>query len=94
MADEIPSRIMTWLTWVIAIATAVNALAVVVLVCITRKYAISAQRQADAAESISLLAASVRFDVVLFPLPARRTGQAHFVHPALGEKFTVLPTKS
>ena len=32
------------------------------------------------------LAAPVRFDVVLFPLPAHRTGQAQFEHPALGEK--------
>jgi hypothetical protein len=40
------------------------------------------------------LAASIRFDVVLFPLPAHRTGQAHFAHPALGERVTVLPTES
>jgi hypothetical protein len=39
-------------------------------------------------------AASVRFDVALFPLPAHRTGQAHFAHPALGERFTVSPTES
>jgi len=30
-------------------------------------------------------AASVRFDIVLFPLPAHRTGQADFPHPALGK---------
>jgi hypothetical protein len=30
-------------------------------------------------------AASVRFDMVLFPLPAHRTGQADFPHPALGK---------
>ena len=51
MADQAPSQIVTWLTWVIAVATAVNAIAVVVLVWITRKYVISAKRQADAAES-------------------------------------------
>src|SRR5262249_921032 len=31
---------------------------------------------------------------VLFPLPTHRTGQARFAHPALGERFTVLPTES
>jgi hypothetical protein len=51
MADQTPSQIVTWLTWVIAVATAVNAIAVVVLVWITRKYVVSAKRQADAAES-------------------------------------------
>ena len=40
------------------------------------------------------LAASVRFDVALFPVPAHRTGQAHFAHPALGERFTRSPTES
>ena len=30
-------------------------------------------------------AASVRFDLVPFPLPAHRTGQADFPHPALGK---------
>ena len=30
-------------------------------------------------------AASVRFDIVLFPLPAHRIGQADFPHPALGK---------
>jgi hypothetical protein len=34
---------------------------------------------------IFTLAASVRFGVVLFPLPAHRTGQADFPHPALGK---------
>jgi hypothetical protein len=38
--------------------------------------------------------ASVRFDMALFPVPAHRTGQAHLAHPALGERFTVLPTES
>ena len=40
------------------------------------------------------LAASVRFGMVLFPLPAHRTGQAHFAHPALGESVTMSPTES
>jgi hypothetical protein len=40
------------------------------------------------------LAASVRFDVVLALLPAHRTGQALFAHPALGEGFTVWSTES
>jgi hypothetical protein len=30
-------------------------------------------------------ATSVRFGLVLFPVPARRTGQADFPHPALGK---------
>jgi len=51
MADQAPSQIVTWLTWVIAVATTVNAIAVVVLVWITRGYVVSAKRQADAAES-------------------------------------------
>jgi len=29
--------------------------------------------------------ASVRFGLTLFPVPARRTGQADFPHPALGK---------
>jgi hypothetical protein len=29
--------------------------------------------------------ASVRFGMALFPVPARRTGQADFPHPALGK---------
>src|SRR2546427_11210628 len=29
--------------------------------------------------------ASVRFGLALFPVPARRTGQADFPHPALGK---------
>jgi hypothetical protein len=33
------------------------------------------------------LAASVRFDLVLFFLPTHRTGQAHFAHPALRERL-------
>jgi len=31
------------------------------------------------------LATSVRFGLVLFPVPAHRTGQADFPHPALGK---------
>src|ERR1700688_2045549 len=31
------------------------------------------------------LVTSVRFGLVLFPVPARRTGQADFPHPALGK---------
>jgi hypothetical protein len=38
--------------------------------------------------------ASIRFGMALFPVPAHRTGQAHLAHPALGERFTVLPTES
>jgi len=29
--------------------------------------------------------ASIRFGLTLFPVPARRTGQADFPHPALGK---------
>jgi len=29
--------------------------------------------------------AAIRFDVTLFPVPARRTGHADFPHPALGK---------
>ncbi|PYX27361.1 MAG: hypothetical protein DMG77_19070 [Acidobacteria bacterium] len=28
---------------------------------------------------------SIRFDLALFPVPAHRTGQADFPHPALGK---------
>ena len=38
--------------------------------------------------------ASVRFGMALFPVPAHRTGQARFAHPALGESVTVSPTES
>jgi hypothetical protein len=31
------------------------------------------------------LVTSVRFGLVLFPVPAHRTGRADFPHPALGE---------
>jgi|SRR5580658_1648496 hypothetical protein len=58
MADQSSSQITTWLTWVIAVATAVNAIAVVVLVWITREYAASTKRQADAAESQAKAAAA------------------------------------
>lgn len=34
------------------------------------------------------------FDMVLSPLPAHRTGQALFAHPALGESVTVFPRKA
>src|SRR5207253_4244567 len=36
----------------------------------------------------------VRFDVVLFPLPAHRTGRADFPHPALGESSRFCPRKA
>ena len=39
-------------------------------------------------------AASVRFDMVLFPLPAHRTGRAGFPHPALGESSRFRPRKA
>ena len=38
-------------------------------------------------------AASIRFDVVLFPLPAHRTGLADFPHPALGKDSRFRPRK-
>ena len=39
-------------------------------------------------------AASIRFGLTLFPVPAHRTGQAHLAHPALGESVTVSPRES
>jgi hypothetical protein len=39
-------------------------------------------------------AASIRFDMVLFPLPAHRTGRADFPHPALGESSRFRPRKA
>src|SRR5207253_11332752 len=35
--------------------------------------------------------ASVRFGIVLFPVPAHRTGRADFPHPALGESSRFRP---
>src|SRR5215469_2480041 len=40
------------------------------------------------------LVPSVRFDLVLFPVPAHRTGQADFPHPALGESSRSRPRKA
>ena len=40
------------------------------------------------------IAASVRFGMALFPVPAHRTEQARFTHPALGESVTRSPTES
>jgi hypothetical protein len=37
---------------------------------------------------------SVRFGVVLFPVPAHRTGQADFPHPALGKDSRSRPRKA
>ena len=37
---------------------------------------------------------SVRFDLVLFPVPAHRTGQADFPHPALGKDSRFCPRKA
>jgi hypothetical protein len=37
------------------------------------------------------LATSVRFGLVLFPVPAHRTGLADFPHPALGKDSRVRP---
>jgi hypothetical protein len=34
--------------------------------------------------------ASIRFGVTLFPVPAHRTGQADFPHPALGKDTRLL----
>ena len=39
------------------------------------------------------LAASVRFDMALFPVPAHRTGRADRPHPALGESSRFRPRK-
>jgi hypothetical protein len=39
------------------------------------------------------LATSVRFGLVLFPVPAHRTGQAVFPHPALGKDSRFRPRK-
>jgi hypothetical protein len=39
------------------------------------------------------LVTSVRFDLVLFPVPAHRTGQADFPHPALGKDSRFRPRK-
>jgi len=38
-----------------------------------------------AADEAFAYVASVRLGVALFPVPARRTGQAVFLHPALGK---------
>jgi hypothetical protein len=40
------------------------------------------------------VAASVRFDMALFPVPAHRTGRADFPHPALGESSRRRPRKA
>jgi predicted histidine transporter YuiF (NhaC family) len=42
---------MSWSAWIVLAATVVNAIAVVVLVCVTSSYAKSSHRQAQAAES-------------------------------------------
>src|ERR1700693_3491723 len=39
------------------------------------------------------LVTSVRFGLVLFPVPAHRTGQAVFPHPALGKDSRFRPRK-
>jgi len=39
------------------------------------------------------LATSVRFGLVLFPVPAHRTGPADFPHPALGKDSCLRPRK-
>src|SRR6267143_867873 len=39
-------------------------------------------------------AAAVRFGMALFPVPAHRTGQARFAHPALGESSRGRPRKT
>jgi hypothetical protein len=38
-------------------------------------------------------ATAVRFGLVLFPVPAHRTGQADFPHPALGKRLMLAPTE-
>jgi hypothetical protein len=40
------------------------------------------------------LVTSVRFGVVLFPVPAHRTGLAVFPHPALGKDSCFRPRKT
>jgi hypothetical protein len=39
------------------------------------------------------IAASVRLGVALFSVPAHRTGQAVFPHPALGQNIMLSPTE-
>src|SRR5215471_7833246 len=38
--------------------------------------------------------ASIRFGIALFPVPAHRSGQADFPHPALGESSRFRPRKA
>jgi hypothetical protein len=40
------------------------------------------------------MTASIRFGLTLFPVPAHRTGQADFPHPALGKDSRVRPRKA